>query len=421
VTEPLVREIVLRCGPNHAFAAFTTHVDAWWPRGHRRNAEGTLTFEPRSGGRLVDVAPDGSGAWDQVEPHFHHATQALWEEVLGRRALRNILVTIVVVLVAFAVTALLYNASFFAAPPNNPRIRLIAHRGVHQNFDLAGVKNDTCTATRIRPPIVSEIENTIPAMQSAFAFGADAVELDVHPTTDGHLVVFHDWTLDCRTEGTGETRSHDLAYLKTLDVGYGYTADGGQTFPLRGTGVGTMPALEDVLAVMPTRRFIVNFKSNDAREGEMLTAFVAAHPEWKDAVWGAYGGDPPVRAAKAGLPDVRAWGQRQVIGCLTQYLATGWTGRVPGACRDTMVMVPINYAWLLWGWPNRFLQRMRDAGSEVILIGPYSPGDAGTSGIDTSEELAQVPPDFSGYVWTNRVDVIGPLLGRSGNSVATLR
>jgi glycerophosphoryl diester phosphodiesterase len=335
--------------------------------------------------------------------------------------LRKILLTIFVVLVALAGTVLLYNASFFAAPPANPAIRLIAHRGVHQNFDLAGVRNDTCTATLIREPIVSEIENTIPAMRSAFAFGADAVELDVHPTTDGHLVVFHDWTLDCRTEGTGETRSHDLAYLKSLDVGYGYTADGGKTFPLRGTGIGMMPALEDVLTAMPDRRFIVNFKSSEAREGDMLAAFVTAHPEWKAAVWGAYGGDSPVLAAKAGLPDVRAWGQRQMMGCLVQYLTTGWTGRIPGPCRDTMVMVPINYAWLLWGWPNRFLQRMREAGSEVILIGPYEAGDAGTSGIDTLDELAQVPDGFSGYLWTNRIDVIGPALGRGGNSIATLR
>jgi glycerophosphoryl diester phosphodiesterase len=335
--------------------------------------------------------------------------------------LRKIVLTIVVVAVAFVATVLLYHASVFGPSPDNPSIQLIAHRGVHQNFDLEGIKNDTCTATRIRLPIVPEIENTIPAMESAFAFGADAVELDVHPTTDGHLVVFHDWTLDCRTEGTGETRSHDLAYLKSLDVGYGYTADSGRTFPLRGTGIGMMPALEDVLGAMPDRHFVVNFKSNDAHDGEMLAAFVAAHPEWKDAIWGTYGGDKPVFAAKASLPDIKAWGQRQMTGCLIQYLTTGWTGRMPGACRNTMVMVPINYAWLLWGWPNRFIERMREAGSEVILIGAYHPGDAGTSGIDSLEDLAQVPADFSGYLWTNRIDVIGPALGREGNSVATLR
>ncbi len=305
----------------------------------------------------------------------------------------------------------LWNASWLAPAPTGG-VQLIAHRGMHQNFDLAGVKNDTCTATRIREPIVPEIENTLPAMEAAFAAGADVVELDVHPTTDGHFAVFHDWTLDCRTEGTGETRSHDLAYLKGLDVGYGYTADGGKTFPLRGKGVGLMPGLEDVLAAMPDRRFIINFKSNDAREGDMLASLIVAHPEWQPAVWGAYGGDGPVFAAKAGLPGIRAWGQKRMISCLVQYLAYGWTGVVPGDCHETMVMVPINFAGLLWGWPNRFIGRMHDVGSKVILIGPFHPGDAGTSGIDTPEQAAAVPAGFAGYVWTNEIATIAPILGR---------
>jgi len=100
---------------------------------------------------------------------------------------------------------------------------------------------------RVREPITPEIENTIDSMRAAFELGADAVELDVHPTTDVQFAVFHDWTLDCRTEGHGETRAHDMAYLKTLDVGYGYSADGGRTFPLRGKGIGLMPSFADVM------------------------------------------------------------------------------------------------------------------------------------------------------------------------------
>jgi len=320
------------------------------------------------------------------------------------RWLRRILIA----LVAMAAAIYLFNASWRVAPPDGD-VRLIAHRGMHQNFDLTGVERDTCTATRIREPIVPEIENTLPAMQGAFAAGAYAVELDVHPTTDGHFAVFHDWTLECRTEGSGETRAHDLAYLKTLDVGYGYTADGGRSFPLRGTGIGMMPSLEEVMTAMPERHFIINFKSRERREGDMLAAFVAAHPEWKTAVWGAYGGDEPVSEAKGKLPDLRAWGQKQVMGCLIQYLGYGWLGAIPDACRDTMVMLPINVAPFVWGWPNLFLERMKSAGSEVILLGPYTAGDAGTSGIDTPEQLAQVPDGFSGFIWANKIETIGQL------------
>ncbi len=65
--------------------------------------------------------------------------------------------------------------------------------------------------------------------------GADMVEIDVAPTADGQMAVFHDWTVDCRTEGKGNVRDKTMAELKQLDPGYGYTADGGKTFPLRGS------------------------------------------------------------------------------------------------------------------------------------------------------------------------------------------
>ena len=302
------------------------------------------------------------------------------------------------------------NGSWRAAPPTQPSVQLIAHRGVHQTFDRTNLENDTCTAERIFPPTHEFLENTLPSMEAAFAYGADIVELDVHPTTDGQFAVMHDWTVDCRTEGTGDTRSHDMAYLKTLDLGYGYTADGGTTFPFRGKGVGMMPELKEVLGAMPTRRFLVNFKSNEQREGDMLGDLVAANPDWRAAVWGAYGGDPPTYRAAERIDGLHVWSRRGLVDCLLQYEALGWSGYMPEACRDTMIMLPINVAPWVWGWPNLFLQRVREAGSEVILLGPYEAGDPGTAGIDTLEQLAQVPEQFDGYVWTNRIELIGPAM-----------
>lgn len=303
-----------------------------------------------------------------------------------------------------------WNASWRVAPPTG-KLELIAHRGVHQTFDRADLKNDTCTAERIDKPTHDYLENTIPSMQAAFAAGADIVELDVHPTTDGQFAVLHDWTVDCRTEGTGETRGHDMASLKLLDIGYGYTADGGATYPFRGKGVGLMPELNEVFGALPDRRFLVNFKSNEAREGDMLAELLAGHPEWRAAVWGAYGGDPPTYRAAELIGGLNVWSRKGLIDCLLQYETLGWTGLVPDACRNTKVMLPINIAPFVWGWPNLFIERLRQAGSEVILLGPYSAGDPGTAGIDTPELLAQVPDNFAGYIWTNKIETIGPLAG----------
>ena len=302
----------------------------------------------------------------------------------------------------------LWNASWRAAPPDGS-VQLIAHRGVHQTFDRTDLANDTCTAERIDVPTHEFLENTLPSMAAAFDAGADIVELDVHPTTDSQLAVLHDWTLDCRTEGTGATRSHDMAYLKSLDIGYGYTADRGNTYPFRGKGIGAMPELKEVLAAFPGKRFLVNYKSNEEREGDMLATLLGEHPDWRDEIWGAYGGDAPTYRAQALIGGLNVWSRKGLVDCLLQYEGLGWTGFVPASCHNTKVMLPINYAWLLWGWPNLFLERIKSAGSEVILLGPYSAGDPGTAGIDTPELLAQVPNDFTGYVWTNKIETIGPL------------
>lgn len=135
-------------------------------------------------------------------------------------------------LFVFVVWAL--NTSLFTGPPEDGETRLLSHRGVHQTYSRENLGRDDCTATRIKTPSHAHFENTLASMQAAFEAGADVVELDIHQTADGYFAVFHDWTLDCRTEGTGETRKATRGVLKTLDIGYGYTADGGETYPFRG-------------------------------------------------------------------------------------------------------------------------------------------------------------------------------------------
>ena len=42
--EVLVRTIALACPVEHAFDVFTDKIDLWWPRGHRRNRDASLTL-----------------------------------------------------------------------------------------------------------------------------------------------------------------------------------------------------------------------------------------------------------------------------------------------------------------------------------------------------------------------------------------
>lgn len=303
-----------------------------------------------------------------------------------------------------------WNSSLLAPVPADAEAKLLSHRGVHQTYSRDGLTNETCTAERIYPPNHVWLENTVASAQAAFASGAHVVEIDIHPTTDGHFVVFHDWTLDCRTNGEGVTRGQDLAYLQSLDIGYGYTADGGKTFPLRGGAHGPMPELFDFLAALPNQKFLINFKSNDPDEGEKLLAFFDQHKQFGNQVFGVYGGTAPTNTVLNARADWMGYTKPQTKTCLIHYLAYGWTGIVPEACKQRFVAVPSNYAWLFWGWPNRFQKRMADVGSKIILLGPMSLDDPGTAGIDEIEQLNLVPKSFGGYVWTNRIETIGPAL-----------
>ncbi|SKB35305.1 glycerophosphoryl diester phosphodiesterase [Bosea thiooxidans] len=295
------------------------------------------------------------------------------------------------------------------APARSGAPVLLAHRGIAQQFDTAGLTRDSCTATRMLPPTHGYLENTIDSMQASFAAGADIVELDVHPTTDGQFAVFHDWTLDCRTDGRGVTREHAMADLRRLDLGYGYTADGGRTFPFRGKGVGLMPSLDEVLQRFPERTFLINVKSNDPAEGAKLAAVLnRLTPERRGRLL-VYGGDNPVAALRAQAPDIKAMSRASLKSCLLRYLGTGWTGTAPEACRAMVVFVPINVAPWLWGWPNRFLARMEAVGSPVFVIGAYHGGDHST-GIDSREDVARLPAGYAGGVFTNEIEAVASWL-----------
>jgi glycerophosphoryl diester phosphodiesterase len=326
-------------------------------------------------------------------------------------------------LLVFGVVALgiwLNNTSLFSSPSG--RIGLLAHRGVHQTFERGGLNAESCTAAMILPPTHALMENTLPSMEAAFNDGADIVEFDIHATTDGHFAVLHDWKLDCRTNGTGVTREHSLTELKALDVGYGYTADGGKTYPLRGKGVGPMPALDEVLARFPDKRLLINVNSNDPAEGDLLAAKLAALPAEQRARLPVYGGERPMQSLQAKLPDTPVMSPNSLKRCLIRYIALGWTGYMPQDCRNSVILVPINIAPWIWGYPHKLVSRMQAAGSQLYITGAYD-GSGFASGIDDVGTFARLPKGFSGGVWTNRIELIGPAAAmlKAGLAVATGR
>ena len=107
-----------------------------------------------------------------------------------------------------------------AGSRSSPETQLVAHRG----------------GAALAP------ENTLAAFRSGLAHGADALELDVHLSQDGRLVVIHDPAIDRTTNGSGIVADLSLAQLKALDA----------SFRFKGPSAGPqeIPTLEEVLELL---------------------------------------------------------------------------------------------------------------------------------------------------------------------------
>lgn len=132
-----------------------------------------------------------------------------------------------------------------------------------------------------------EPENTLRSIRRALELGVTAVEVDVHLSRDGRLVVIHDDTLDRTTNGRGRVRDFTFAELQRLDAGKGER----------------IPSLEEVAElVTPQAHLIVEVKAPVA--GPVLTEFVRSQRLF-ERVHAISFWHPVVKAMKATEPRLR--------------------------------------------------------------------------------------------------------------------
>ncbi len=308
---------------------------------------------------------------------------------------------------------LLLNSSRWVPDPDG-RLKMIAHRGVHHIYDPTGLGRDDCTAIRMLPgqEELEIFENTIHSIRAAVGMQADMVEVDVAPTKDGKMVLFHDWTVDCRTEASGDTRDFTLAELQALDIGYGYSSDGGKTFPLRGKGVGKIPTVEEAIASETFKPFLFNFKSKNPAEADQLYAILkaAGRDPLKEGD-GFYGAEAPVQRMKELIPGIWAWSKPGVKACTKDYAWMGWLGMTPDSCKNGTLVVPLDYQWAFAGWPNRATARMEAVGARTLIIGPMNDRES-TRGLTYGDQLSDIPASYNGYVMVEDISKVGPALIR---------
>jgi glycerophosphoryl diester phosphodiesterase len=112
-------------------------------------------------------------------------------------------------------------------------------------------------------------ENTLPAFERALADGANALELDVHPTADGHFVVAHDDDGQRMAGVSEQIRTCTLAQVRSWNVWAG--------FECADLVDHTVPTLSETLEAFPDVPMSVDLKPNDPGVIPGLLEVVARH------------------------------------------------------------------------------------------------------------------------------------------------
>jgi glycerophosphoryl diester phosphodiesterase len=350
--------------------------------------------------KLSVVSLDGEYTWNKPAKREILGAECMkkhtvWQRRRAKRRLRIALGWMV-----FLATSLFVYLYFPRSLPAKPSsFQLISHRGVHQTFPLDNLENDTCTAKIIDPPTHNFLENTIASISEAFKYGADIVEIDVHPTTDNQLAVFHDWTIDCRTNGQGITHEQSITNLKKLDIGYGYTADGGKTYPFRGKAIGLMPTLSEVLQTFPDQKLAINQKDKFTKTVQLVAQTLKEYPESQRQNIYFLAGEEQFSQLQKEVPEVQRIlpSRPEIKACRWNYLGMLFSGKISESCNQNAFAVPARYLKYIPGWPSLFLSQARRANLKVYV------GD-----VDTPEDLEKVRGLPIDGVVTNRIEVISP-------------
>ncbi len=152
-------------------------------------------------------------------------------------------------------------------------------------------------------------ENTLAAFDNGLALGADGLELDVHLSRDGVVVVHHDRTLERTTTLRGPIAQQMSDDLSRADAGYFFRDDDG--FPFRARGIG-VPTLAQVLGRYRDTRIIIELKVNSVALARATVETVRAADAVDRVCLGSFGWRV-IRAVRAFEPAIATSAAREEV------------------------------------------------------------------------------------------------------------
>ncbi len=195
--------------------------------------------------------------------------------------------------------------------------------------------------------------STLHAIANALEVGVTGVELDVHATADGQLVVCHDPTVDRTTNGSGAIAGLTYAELSRLDNAY-WWAPGADVspglepgaYPFRGRAPGDprfgVARLEEVLAEFPGVLLNLDIKQTApavAPYEEALAALLRRYGRVDDVIVASFD-DRATGAFSSFAPEVPTSAGTAAAAAFFQSVRAG---EAPAPMRHVALQVPASY------------------------------------------------------------------------------
>ena len=186
-------------------------------------------------------------------------------------------------------------------------------------------------------------ENTLPSFRRGLEEGATFLEMDVHATGDGEIVIIHDATVERTTDAAGAVREMSVEELKGLDAGHRFTADGGSTYPFRGQGI-RVPTLREFFAEFPQATATVEIKELPPPAMKTLFDVIEEFGKVRQVLVAAED-DATMRSARAviherGLPVATGFSTGEIRALVTAL----WSGQAaPSEVPGRALQIPRRY------------------------------------------------------------------------------
>jgi glycerophosphoryl diester phosphodiesterase len=244
-------------------------------------------------------------------------------------------------------------------------------------------------------------ENTLPAFHMAVErYRTQMLELDVHLSRDGEVVVAHDATLERCTDGTGPLAALTLAELRRLDAGFHFTPDGGRTFPFRGQGV-RLPTLREVLRAFPELRINLELKP-ETPGAENALSQVLREEHAVDRVCLGSQHDAVAARLAALMPDACLFYPQEAL--VAFFLAVRGGEPLPVDPRYTVIDMPVYFG------EERLVNEsfLRAAAAHGKWVNVWT--------VDDPDEMRRLVAEGVGGIMTDRPDLLRQILDASSHA-----